>query len=135
MRNLLLDTNSLNYILQRRPPVVDRLLRAKEEGCHFLLASVVHFELSRYLKLKGAHRLTRLYQSLVRPWTRCDLTFEDWDSAAALWAERHRLGRAISDLDLLLATLARGRGAVLVTSNIRHFEGLGLTLEDWALPL
>jgi len=65
MRSLLLDTNSLNYILRKRPSVVARLQSAKEEGCRFLLASVVHYELSRYLKLKGADRLTRLYQRLV----------------------------------------------------------------------
>jgi tRNA(fMet)-specific endonuclease VapC len=134
MRDLLLDTNTLNYILKERQPAVDRLRRAKEEGSRFLLASVAHHELTRYLELKGAHRLMRLYQRMVEPWLRCDLSFEDWDSASALWAEIHRRGRSISDLDLLLAVLARKHGAVLVTSNTQHFENIGLTLEDWTRP-
>lgn len=131
MRDLLLDTNTLSYILKERQPAVERLEKATEDGSRFLLASVVHHELTRYLALKGASRILRLYRSLVEPWMRCDLSFDDWDSASLLWAEVHRTGRSISDLDLLLATLARKHGAVLVTSNTRHFEGLGLILEDW----
>lgn len=134
MRDLLLDTNTLNYILKERQPAVDRLQKAKEEGVRFLLASVAHHELTRYLELKGAHRLIRLYRRMVEPWLRCSLSFEDWNSASLLWAELHRSGRSISDLDLLLATLARKHRAVLVTSNTQHFEDLGLILEDWTQP-
>ncbi|HEX4961153.1 MAG TPA: PIN domain-containing protein [Thermoanaerobaculia bacterium] len=135
MRVLLLDTNTLNYVLKSRQPASDRLRRAVQEGDRFLLASVVHHELTRYLELKGADRLMRLYHELVEPWIPCNLGFEDWSSAAHLWADRHRTGRSISDLDLLLATLARKHQAILVTSNARHFQDLGLILEDWTQPL
>jgi predicted nucleic acid-binding protein len=90
---------------------------------------------TRYLDLKGARRLTQLYQGLVDGWQRCDLTFDDWTEAARLWAERHRLGRSVSDFDLLLAVLARKQEAILVTSNTRHFEGLGIPLQDWTSPV
>jgi predicted nucleic acid-binding protein len=135
MRDLLLDTNTLNYILKRRQPAVARLQQATDEGDRFLLASVAHHELTRYLELKGAHRLIRLYRRLVEPWLPCNLDFEDWSSASLLWAEWHRAGKSISDLDLLLATLASKHQAVLVTSNTRHFTGLGLVLEDWTQPV
>jgi len=135
MRDLLLDTNTLNYILKERQPAVDRLRKARDEGSQFLLASPVHCELNRYLELKGAQRLIRLYRRLVDPWLRCNLSFEDWDSASRLWAEVHRGGRSISDFDLLLATLARKHGAILVTSNTPHFGALGIILEDWTQPI
>jgi tRNA(fMet)-specific endonuclease VapC len=135
MRELLLDTNTLNYILKERQPAVDRLRKAREEESQFLLASPVHCELMRYLELKGAYRLVRLYRRLVDPWLRCNLSFEDWDAASRLWAELHRAGRSISDFDLLLATLARKHSAILVTSNTPHFEALGIVLEDWTRPM
>jgi tRNA(fMet)-specific endonuclease VapC len=135
MRDLLLDTNTLNYILRKRPPVLQRLAEARKEGCRFLLAPIAHYELTRYLRLKQADRLLRLYSRLVNSWLPCEMSFEDWSSAALLWADLHRAGKSASDLDLLLATLARKHGAVLVTSNIRHFEGLRLLLEDWTKPL
>jgi len=134
MKTLLLDTNTLNYILKGREQVLDRLDDAIRNGSSFLLGSVVHFELTRYLRLKGARRMMRVYERLVSPWRRCDLTFEDWTAAAALWAERSRADRSLSDLDLLLTVLARREQAVLVTSNTRHFEGFGLPLENWDGP-
>lgn len=134
MTPLLLDTNTLNYILKDRPPVRQRLDEAIREGRTFLLASVVHYELTRYLDLKGAHRLLRLYEELTATWRPCFLSFEDWAGAARLWAELHRSGRSVSDFDLLVAVLARKSNAVLVTSNTRHFEGLDLPLEDWTAP-
>jgi predicted nucleic acid-binding protein len=135
MKDLLLDTNTLNYILKRRQPVLDRLQEAREAGSRFLLAPIAHHELTRYLELKGSHGLMRLYRDLVEPWLRCDLVFDDWSSASRLWAEIHRSGRSISGFDLLLATLARKHRAVLVTSNMQHFKNLGLDLEDWAVSL
>ncbi|HKH43754.1 MAG TPA: PIN domain-containing protein [Thermoanaerobaculia bacterium] len=133
MSLLLLDTNTLNYILKDVPPAPAKLEEAVREGNSFLLASVAHYELTRYLHLKGANRLLRLYQQLTATWQRCETSFEDWDEAARLWAERHRSGQGISDPDLLLAVLARKWNATLVTTNTRHFTGVGIALEDWTL--
>ena len=131
MSLLLLDTNTLTYILKNVPPTPAKLEDAVRQGNSFLLASVAHYELTRYLHLKGAHRLLRLYQQLTATWQQCEPSFEDWDEAARLWAERHRSGLGISDPDLLLAVLARKWKATLVTANGRHFTGLGVDLEDW----
>lgn len=128
---LLLDTNTLSYIIRGRQPVLDRFEESVRQGNTFLLSSVAHYELQRYLDLKGSSRLMRRYQDLVAGWERCILLFEDWNQAALLWAENHRTGRSISDLDLLLAVQALKHEAVLVTSNTRHFEGLNITLADW----
>lgn len=129
--SLLLDTNTINYILRGRQGVVDRLEKAEQREERFLLASVVDYELTRYLLLKETRRLLRVYEKLTRGWERCNPESEDWASAADLWAERNRIGRTVSDFDLLIAVLARRRQATLVTSNRRHFEGLGLSLETW----
>jgi predicted nucleic acid-binding protein len=131
---LLLDTNTLSYVLKGRTPVLDRMAARVQERADFLLAPVVHYELKRYLDLKGAHRLARAYATLTESWRRLELDFSDWHSAAELWTERHRAGKAVSDLDLFLAILAHREDAILVTANTRHFEGLGVAVEDWTLP-
>ncbi len=133
MRKLLLDTNTLNYLLKGIAPVADRLEEADAEGASFLLATPAHYELTRYLDLKGAHRLRRIYLQITSSWQRCNLSFEDWSMAAQLWAERHKSGKSISDMDLLLATLALREGAVLVTANVRHFDGLSVAVENWTV--
>jgi predicted nucleic acid-binding protein len=134
MMRLLLDTNTLSYLTKGRQPALDYLKESIEKEAVFLLGPVVEYELTRYLELRGMLRLFRNYQKITASWQRCDLSFSDWREAARLWAERHRIGRSISDLDLLLAVLARREEAVLVTSNIRHFQGLGVELQDWMIP-
>ncbi len=134
MIRLLPDTNTLNYLLKGRQPVLDRFERVVGDGTQFLLGSVVHYELTRYLNLKGAYHLLRDYEAITASWLRCHLSFGDWDEAAQVWAERNRLGRSIADLDLFLAVLARRENAVLITSNVKHFEGLELPIENWMIP-
>jgi tRNA(fMet)-specific endonuclease VapC len=59
------------------------------------------------------------------------------DSAAAQhFGEQKALleagGRRLADADLLIASIARSRGAVLVTGNRRHYQRIdGLAIEDW----
>src|SRR5262245_18138323 len=128
---LLSDTNTLNYLLKGFQKIHARFDEAVDRGDQFFLGSVVHYELTRYLYLKGSHRMMRIYEEITASWLRCSLSLEDWDEAARVWADRHRLGRAIADLDLFLAVLARRESVVLVTSNVAHFEGLGIPMEDW----
>lgn len=133
--NLLLDTQTLGAVLQGRRNVVDRLEEAIGNGDHFLLSSLVHFELVRFLELKTAPRLLRAYEQLVTHWERCAPTFEDWREAADLWAERRRTGRFLPDAELVLAVQARKHEAVLVTQNAEHYEDLGVPTQDWTVPL
>jgi predicted nucleic acid-binding protein len=135
MMKLLLDTNTLNYLAKGYQPVTDHLEVAIARNSVFLLSSIAEYELTRYLDLRGMSRLERNYRDITAHWRRCNLNFDDWREAARLWAERHRLGQSISDLDLLLAVMARREEATLVTSNLKHFQGLGINLEDWMAPI
>lgn len=128
----LLDTNTLNYVLKKVPAVVDRFAAAVAVGADFVLCPVVHYEATRYYKLKNAARLLREYQTLVSDWTWQELAGPDWDTAADLWARRHRAGSPIEDADLLIAVTALKTGAILVTNNPAHFQDLGVALENWA---
>ena len=128
----LLDANTLNYAVKRIQPVVARLKAATQTGATFVLSPVVHYEVTRYLKLKDARRLFRDYNALVADWERHGLDEADWETASDLWARRHRGGAPITDADLLIAVSALKTGAILVTNNAGHFQDLGLALENWA---
>lgn len=131
----LLDTNVLSELLRSRPApaVVQRLrgLRAKQ-----LCAS----EMSRFELRYGA----RLHPEGERLWQRIEgelLPLVQWlpiDEAVALQAAdqaaRDRLaGRPRGGVaDPLIAATAQVHGCVMVTRNLRHFEGVaGLVVENW----
>jgi tRNA(fMet)-specific endonuclease VapC len=62
-----------------------------------------------------------------------------FDEAAAevygsLRAELGRAGRRLDESDLRIASIAKSRGLVLVTGNVRHFLRVpGLHVENWLL--
>ena len=62
---LLPDTNTLNYLLKGFQNVRGRFDEAVDRGDQFLLGSVVHYELTRYLHLKGSHRMMRAYEEIT----------------------------------------------------------------------
>jgi tRNA(fMet)-specific endonuclease VapC len=127
----LLDTDVLNYVVKRREPALTNFEAALRRGDSFVLSHVVHFEITRYHKLREAAKLSRFYTDLVLDWPRVNLSAEDWDRAAELWAHRHRAGLPITDSDLLIAVSSLKASATLVTNNSRHFQGLGLSVESW----
>ncbi len=53
----------------------------------------------------------------------------------SLKADLERGGRRLADADLLIASVAMSRGAILVTGNRAHFARIAdLQLEDWIRP-
>lgn len=52
------------------------------------------------------------------------------DAHAEIAAARRAQGRPGDLADAMIAGIVRSRGATLVTRNVRHFEGCGITLID-----
>lgn len=127
------DTDTINYPIKEVGNAPLRFRVETAAGASFALSYFVHFEVVRYLKLKGATQSRKRYDNLIADWQRIELQGTDWNDAADLWEERHRVGRPIEDSDLLIAVTARKCGAVLVTNNTRHFEGLGVPLVNWTV--
>ena len=111
--------------------MLDRYELQVAAGDEFVLCPVVHFEVTRNLKLKKATRMLRNYERLTGDWRSVSLDLVDWETAADLWANRHAVGKAIADADLLIAVCALKAGATLVSNNTKHFSALGLNLENW----
>jgi predicted nucleic acid-binding protein len=131
---LILGSNTLSCLLKEREPVVSRFASAIAGSAEFFLVPMVDHEVSRYLMLKDSKKLLRRMEQLRAVWTPAPFGIEEWNAASELWAERHRVGMAISDFDLLIAMACWRVGATLVTANAIHFDGLEIPLLDWTLP-
>jgi len=62
-----------------------------------------------------------------------ELEDEDWERAAHLWADAANRGRALSDVDLLVAVVALRLGAVVVSAD-DDFDTLPVQRENWRFP-
>lgn len=137
---ILLDTNVISALMQRDPDrvVVEWLNGQPAESVW--MTSITVFEVRFGLQLLATGRRRRQLEDAF-----AKALDEDFDgrvlpldeaaaqAAGAIAADRRRVGRSIEIRDVLIAGIAAARKAALATRNVRHFEGLGLSLIDpWA---
>lgn len=128
---IILDTNVLSALMQRRPDttVIDWLDKQPPEA--IWISSITLFE-SRYglnLLAEGDRRsalIARFDEILQTDLANRILVFDvrAATKAAELAAVRKTLGRPIDMRDTFIAGIAMAHGATLATRNTRHFEDL-----------
>jgi tRNA(fMet)-specific endonuclease VapC len=136
---ILLDTDILSLVLAGHPTAVARLRRA-DDDVGITVITKVEVLRGRYeflLKASDGRELERAQSWLERT----EIELRGWDivridSAASAEFDRlrrlktlKRIGRA----DLLIASIALGHRATLVSRNVRDFRLIpGLIVENWA---
>ena len=106
------------------------------------LSSVVIFECGRELVRLGDNTSINALAVLAQTIQIDTPTHADWIEAANLWAHARKRGRATAsrerlDADTVLAACVIDRDAVIVTTNRKHFEALGIDsddITDWQTP-
>lgn len=133
----LLDTNIASYIMTGRSLAARNTLKSASADRVVLISSLTEAELLFGLEMKPhATRLRRSILEFLQP-----LEIRGWDSAAALAYSRLRAqlqssGKALANMDLLIASHAIALGAVLVTHDrALHNLSQQLTVEDWATDM
>jgi toxin FitB len=134
---ILLDPNVLSALMRREadPLVVAWLDSQPPQSIwttaitvfeiRFGLEILAHGRRRRQLEEGFARALEKEFEGRVLP----------FDQPAALAAgviasEQRRQGRPVEIRDVQIAGIAAARKAALATRNIRHFEGIGITLVD-----
>jgi len=129
----MLDTDTVSYLIRGKTPALDARVAAVAPR-NLCISVVTRGELLYGLKLKGeAHRLAQVVDHFL-----LRVQCLPWDEAAAthfasIAANLHKAGARIGSRDAMIAGHAMAIGAVLVTSNARHFSLVaGLTDENWS---
>jgi predicted nucleic acid-binding protein len=137
---ILLDTNVLSALMQARPdPVVVAWLDAQAAESVWT-TSVTVFEIRFWLERLAPGRRRRTSQEAFDGMLRDDLEgriapfdAEAAEAAGRLAARRERRGRPVDLRDTQIAGIALARRAVLATRNVRHFDGLDVSVvSPWA---
>lgn len=132
---LMLDTNMLSEMMATTPAqkVADWILEQPSE--ELFTAAVCQAEILSGIAILPAGRRRADLEEAARAMFADDfqgrvLPFDT--EAAAVYAEmfaaRRKIGRSVGTVDLMIAAIARGRGASVVTRNVADFEGVGLTI-------
>jgi predicted nucleic acid-binding protein len=134
---ILLDTNVLSALMRHEadPLVVAWLDRQPPQSIwttaitvfeiRFGLEILAHGRRRRQLEEAFARALEEDFEGRVLPFDQPAALI-----AGAIAAEQRRQGRPVEIRDVQIAGIAAARKAALATRNIRHFEGIGITLVD-----
>jgi len=137
---ILLDTNVLSALMQTRPdPVVVAWLDGQAPESVWT-TSVSVFEIRFGIELLPPSRRRKALGEAFDATLRDDLggriaAFDAAaaEEAAALAARRQRRGRSVDLRDTQIAGIALARRAALATRNLRHFDGLDVSVvSPWA---
>jgi toxin FitB len=133
----ILDTNVLSAVMVSSPePAVAGWMAAQPPELLFT-ASVCQAEILAGIAVLPEGRRRAGLEEAARAMFRDDFAGRvlPFDTRAAvtyadLFAARRRAGRPAAMADLIIAAIARARGASVVTRDTGGFEGCGLTLID-----
>lgn len=129
----LLDTSVFSQPLRNRPVIrcLERWRDAGDAACRVCLVSIAEVEFGLHLE-KRPERWKK-YQTILE--RRIEVLRTDtavWSEFAKRKAQQTLCGRAVSDLDLLIASCAIHHGLTVVTLNSKDFKKIdGLAWEDW----
>lgn len=132
MSDFLLDCNHLSEAIRKVSVVRDRLQSLRKSGIRFgtCLPVLCELEVGIQQTAKPEQHRQRLQQLLkhVRLWPTDRETARIY---GALYLELRRQGRALSQVDMILAAMARQMNLRLLTTD-RDFEALpDIPAEDW----
>ena len=127
-----LDTNVISDLSRNVSIVVANHDQKLQQGHSLVLCSPVYYESLRGLLKKNATSQIAGLNALKGALDWQALIEQDWLEAAQLWANADKMGKRLSDIDVLIAALVARLNAILVSADT-DFDALPIRREDWRL--
>jgi predicted nucleic acid-binding protein len=134
MTSYSLDTTTITQLLKKHPGnqrVLDRFRKEIRRNSRFIMCPVVFYEIRRELIIKNAVAQLTAFEDLAKAMVWKEFNPAIWERASSLWATLRSRGRSHHDADILITAHAIEYGAAIVTSNVEHFQDIGVRVENW----
>jgi predicted nucleic acid-binding protein len=132
---ILLDTNVVSALMQRAPEAAVVSWLDDQPAESVWTTAITVFEVRTGLGLldagKRRRELEQAFDQLLEEELEGRVQAFDQRAAAAagaIAATRQRAGRSVEIRDVQIAGIAAARRATLATRNLRHFDGLGVSV-------
>lgn len=137
LMKILLDASPLSDIShpQASLEIVSWFFSHLQRGNQLIVSELADYEVRRELIRAGKTRGIQRLDAFQRTLTTCPVTSSILMRAAEMWAETRNRGKPTAhpkslDADMIIAAQAEHIGAVLATSNAKHFVDF-VDARDW----
>jgi tRNA(fMet)-specific endonuclease VapC len=129
---LLLDTDTLIYVLKGNPRVVENLRLHLYDPMYISAISMMELYYGAYKSQMVDANLARL-RAVENSFPILSPGPESSEIFGKMKARLETEGTRLDDLDLIIAAIALTNNLIMVTNNLRHFSRIqGLKLTNWA---
>lgn len=130
MKQYLLDTNIVAFLIRGRQEVIDKVLAVGIDNCH--ISEMTYGELLYGVACSSnPTKNSRALESFVNGLDILPLK-EVWSTFAQCKCALRKIGRLVDDADILIGSTAIAYKMVMVTEKTRHFENMpGIKFENW----
>lgn len=130
MKQYLLDTNIVAFLLRGRKEVIDNIIKIGIDNCH--ISEMTYGELLYGVfcsanPSKNAEMLKAFMDGIDTIPLK-----EVWPTFAKSKFGLRKIGKLVDDADIIIGDTAITYDMIMVTENTKHFENLpGIMLENW----
>lgn len=130
MKQYLLDTCIVAFMLRGRKNVLNKLLEVGSDNCH--ISEITYVELLQGAKCsKRTKDNLKILNAFVK-----DMDILPISNALNEFADvkfkLRKMGKMVEDADIFIGATAIVNDLVMVTDNTQHFENMpGITFENW----
>ena len=103
-----------------------------DDGSRIVIPPMVFYEIKRGLLALNATRKMQEFEELFDVLGIREISYSVLDRATHIYAFLRKIGRIVSDADIIIAAFCLVHDCILVTNNTKDFASIeGLSLEDW----
>jgi len=132
MNPSLIDTDIISYFLKGNEKVFLKFKEYLLQHNSINISVITYYEIMSGLTFINATKQIEIFENFCNTASILNLTKDSVINSAKIYSKQRSKGKAIDDIDILIAGIALSNNLILVTNNIRHFEKVeGLKIENW----
>ena len=128
-----LDSNIISFYLKGNTTVIENIEKTMSEDNSIVITPIAYYEVKRGLLLINATKQLSKLETLCELFPVGELGDYLLEDAIDIYVQERKAHRNTEDADIFIAAFCIHHNYILVTDNIRHFQGIPkLRLINWA---
>jgi len=126
-----LDTNIITYYLKGNEKIQDKVDKEAEND-NIIIPPFAYFEIKKWLMAVNSKIKLQAFEKLFERYGIDNIEKETLDLSLSIYKKLRDNGITIDDGDLLIAAYCIQNNYILVTNNLKHFEGIeNIQVVNW----